>query len=155
MRSKSIFCNKCFSTKVAKETFLSAIFSFILLVCVSGYLLCFNLIVYEQTSNVLQGLTSVSIQTRGVSRGNSAYTMASAEIAPLSKHKTLKNCITIMILPAFVCLWVTFNKSYKQIMINYFILIYLESIVVGYRKNYSKEEESKILFEIENRIEEL
>ena len=40
-------------------------------------------------------------------------------------------------------------------MINYFILIYLESIVVGYRKNYSKEEESKIRFEIENRIEEL
>ena len=46
--------------------------------------------------------------------------MASAEIALLSKHVTPTNCITttsvkmIMILPAFVCLWLTFKKSYKQ-----------------------------------------
>ena len=87
--------------------------------------------------------------------------MASAEIAPLSKHMTPTFFITItfakkiMILPAFVCLWVTFNKSYKKKIMNYFIEIYLESIIVGYRKNYSKEEESKIVFEIEKLIEEL
>ena len=52
--------------------------------------------------------------------------MASAEIAPLSKHMTPKICFItitsaekIMILPAFVCLWVTFNKSYKQILIKF------------------------------------
>ena len=48
--------------------------------------------------------------------------MASTEIAPLSKHMTPKiSAKKIMILPAFVCLWVTFNKSYKQIFMNYFI----------------------------------
>ena len=53
--------------------------------------------------------------------------MASAEIAPLSKHVTPTDFITItaakkiIILPAFVCLWVTFNKSYKQMFMNYFI----------------------------------
>ena len=53
--------------------------------------------------------------------------MASAEIAPLSKHMTPTFFITItsakkiMILPAFVFLWITFNKSYKLIFINYFI----------------------------------
>ena len=68
---------------------------------------------------------------------------------------TITSTKKIMIFPVFDCLWVNFNKTYKQILMNYCIWIYLESIVVGYRKNYSKEEESKILFEIENRIEEL
>ena len=44
--------------------------------------------------------------------------MANAEIAPLSKtcytqniFITITSAKKIMILPAFVCLWVTFNKS--------------------------------------------
>ena len=72
-QSKSIFCKKCFVTRVAKETYLCYVWFHFACgedVCLSR--LCLNLVVYEQTSQlkVLHGLTSTS--TKDLSKTSSS-----------------------------------------------------------------------------------
>ena len=67
----------------------------------------------------------VAIYPGALSRGNSAYGKL-WNCAPVQTYDTQMFyyyylCQEDMILPAFVCLWVTFTKSYKQILMNYFI----------------------------------